>query len=180
MFLIIQDILNAEETEAARAVMATADFADGRETAGWHARLVKSNEQVRRSGGQEERTCRTIADKLLSNPLFQLWAKPRALSPLILSRYKPGMAYGSHVDDALMQGLRTDISFTIFLANQDAYDGGALVIETTAGEDDVKLSPGSAIVYPSTALHRVQEVTRGERLAAVGWAQSYIRDPARR
>ncbi len=180
MFLIIQDVLSAEEAGAARAAMATADFADGRETAGWHARLVKSNEQARRGGGQADKIGKAISDKLLKNQLFQLWAKPKALSPLILSRYRPGMAYGSHVDDALMQGLRTDISYTLFLADPDAYDGGALVIETTAGEDDVKLGPGSAVVYPSTALHRVQEVTRGERLAAVGWAQSYIRDPARR
>ena len=39
------------------------------------------------------------------------------MTPLILSRYKPGMAYGTHVDDALMQGLRTDVSFTVFLSD---------------------------------------------------------------
>jgi PKHD-type hydroxylase len=31
------------------------------------------------------------------------------------------------------------------------------------------------IVYPTGALHRVEPVTRGERLACVGWIQSQIR-----
>lgn len=34
--------------------------------------------------------------------------------------------------------------------------------------------------YPSSTLHRVNPVTRGERLAAVGWVQSQVRDPHRR
>jgi PKHD-type hydroxylase len=180
MYLIIRDVLTGDEVEDARATMASAEFADGRETAGWHARLVKSNEQVRRGSGRVEQTCDAISKKLLDTPLFQLWARPKALSPLILSRYRPGMTYGSHVDDALMKGLRTDISFTVFLADPESYDGGALVIESTAGEEDVKLEAGSAVAYPSTTLHRVEEVTRGERLAAVGWAQSYVRDAGRR
>ena len=32
-------------------------------------------------------------------------------------------------------------------------------------------------VYPSATLHRVETVTEGARLAAVGWVQSLIRDP---
>ncbi|MGQ0529235.1 MAG: Fe2+-dependent dioxygenase, partial [Panacagrimonas sp.] len=39
---------------------------------------------------------------------------------------------------------------------------------------------GQALVYPATCLHRVNEVTRGERLAAVLWVQSYVRDAAQR
>ena len=48
------------------------------------------------------------------------------MAPLILSRYEPGMDYGSHVDDALMHGVRTDVSFTLFLSDPESYDGGAL------------------------------------------------------
>lgn len=180
MFLIVQNVLNAAETGKAREALASAEFADGRETAGWHARLVKANEQVRRSDRSVDDIRRSITEKLLQNSVFQIWARPKAVTPLILSRYKPGMAYGTHVDDALMQGLRTDVSFTLFLSDPEAYEGGALIIETTAGEEDVKLSAGALVAYPSNTLHRVQEVTQGERLAAVGWAQSYIRDPARR
>jgi PKHD-type hydroxylase len=90
------------------------------------------------------------------------------------------MHYGSHIDDALMAGMRTDVAFTLFLSEPDSYDGGELVIENSAGEDTVKLASGSLVAYPATTLHRVADVRRGVRLAAVGWARSFIRDPAQR
>src|SRR5205807_9700495 len=68
----------------------------------------------------------------------------------------------------------------LFLCDPASYDGGELVIESASGEETVKLEAGSLVAYPSTALHHVSEVTRGTRLAAVGWARSYIRDGARR
>ena len=37
----------------------------------------------------------------------------------------------------------------------------------------------AAVVYPSSTLRRVAPVTRGERLAAATWVQSYVRDPAK-
>lgn len=90
------------------------------------------------------------------------------------------MEYGAHVDDALMNGIRSDVSFTLFLSDPATYEGGELVIETSSGEDDIKLPAGSMIAYPSSSLHRVAPVTRGTRLAAVGWARSLIRDAGRR
>jgi PKHD-type hydroxylase len=98
----------------------------------------------------------------------------------LFSRYQPGHAYGPHVDDALMEGLRTDAAFTLFLSAPAAYDGGELVIETSAGEEGFKLAAGSLVSYPASTLHRVAPVVSGERLAAVGWVRSYIRDPGHR
>ena len=111
---------------------------------------------------------------------FGLAARPKALSPLLFSRYDTTMHYGSHVDDALMNGMRTDVSFTLFLSDPKDYDGGELVIESAAGEETFKPAAGSLVAYPATSLHHVAEVTRGTRLAAVGWARSFIRDAARR
>jgi hypothetical protein len=37
-------------------------------------------------------------------------------TPLMFSRYDTDMHYGSHVDDALMHGMRTDVSFTLFVS----------------------------------------------------------------
>ncbi|MFW3616874.1 Fe2+-dependent dioxygenase [Billgrantia antri] len=184
MILCIDQVLSAELVSRIRSTLAETDFRDGRETAGWHARTVKRNEQAdgRRPDIAELR--QEAAKALQSHPLFQMAARPRRMKPLMFSRYQAGMAYGNHVDDAIMttpQGaMRTDLSFTLFLNEPDSYEGGELLVDSTAGEQTYKLPAGAMILYPSSTLHRVEPVTRGERLAAVGWAQSQIRDPQQR
>lgn len=71
--------------------------------------------------------------------------------------------------------LRTDLSFTLFLQDPGAYDGGALLIDGLDGEREFRPAAGSAVVYQTGQLHRVTPVTRGERLACVGWIQSRVR-----
>ncbi|CAN5274040.1 Fe2+-dependent dioxygenase [soil metagenome] len=181
MYHVIADVLDAAGVSAALEALSGARFVDGRVTAGWSARLVKNNLQV---PSQSDRTIAelrdTITAKIMGNQVFRLAVRPKALTPLILSRYEPGMAYGTHIDDAYMHDMRTDVSFTLFLSDPATYDGGELVIETTGGEEDIRLPAGSLVAYPSTTLHRVAPVTRGARLAAVGWARSLIRDGAKR
>ena len=156
------------------------NFVDGRATAGWAARLVKDNEQADADDNQLKALRARIAERILQNEIFQMAVRPKALTPLMISRYKSGKQYGTHVDDALMRGMRTDISFTLFLTEPETYEGGALVVEFAAGEQEFKLAAGAMIVYPSTALHRVESVQNGERLAAVGWARSFIRSSEQR
>jgi PKHD-type hydroxylase len=180
MQIAIANVLSTAEVETARTALERARFVDGRATAGFAARGVKRNTQADASDRSVDALRKLINERILGNDLFRLAVRPKALTPLLLSRYEQGMHYGSHVDDALMQGLRTDVSFTLFLSDPESYAGGELVIESAAGEDSVKLEAGSLVAYPSTALHRVNDVTGGDRLAAVGWARSFIRDPARR
>jgi PKHD-type hydroxylase len=180
MQIVIADVLSAEELDTVRAALSRARFVDGRDTAGFAARLVKNNRQAAAADRSIETVRKLVAERILGNELFRLAVRPKALTPLLFSRYDADMHYGSHVDDALMDGMRTDVSFTLFLSEPDSYDGGELVIESAAGEDAVKLTAGSLVAYPSTTLHHVAAVTRGARLAAVGWARSFIRDAARR
>jgi len=180
MQIVIGNVLSADEVATVTAVLAQAQFVNGRATAGFAARLVKNNSQAEGSDRSLETIRKLIAERILGNEVFQLAVRPRALSPLLLSRYEPGMHYGSHVDDALMDGMRTDVAFTLFLSDPATYNGGELTIESAAGEDAFKLDPGALVAYPATSLHHVAEVTHGERLAAVGWARSFIRDAARR
>jgi PKHD-type hydroxylase len=90
------------------------------------------------------------------------------------------MEYGAHVDDALMGGIRSDISFTLFLDEPESYDGGELVMETSAGDSAVKGPAGSVFLYPSTTLHRVAKLNSGIRRVCVGWLQSHVRNADQR
>src|SRR5262249_32603290 len=180
MQIVIGNILPAAEVKIVCAALKRARFIDGRETAGFAARLVKDNRQAEGSDRSLETIRKLIAERILGNEMFRLAVRPKALSPILFSRYEKIMSYGTHIDDALMNGMRTDVSFTLFLCGPKEYGGGELVIESAAGEDTYKLPAGSLVVYPSTALHRVASVTRGARLAAVGWARSLIRDAGRR
>jgi PKHD-type hydroxylase len=179
MLLVIGGLLTPPEAQVMAEAAAALSFDDGRKTAGRFAAAVKANDQAAPSPDLDA-ILQKVTTALAANPLFRSAARPKAVSPLILSRYRVGQTYGLHVDDALMAGLRSDLSFTLFLTPPEAYDGGALVIEDRFEARAVKLSAGDMILYPATTLHRVDPVTRGQRLAVVGWAQSLIRDAAQR
>jgi PKHD-type hydroxylase len=174
MFLAIENLISPAEAKVLRDAAEKLAFSDGRETAGRYAAKVKANQQATPSSELDAIQAK-ITDSLTKNALFQLAARPRALTPLILSRYRVGQTYGTHIDDAMMQGLRTDLSFTLFLSDPETYDGGALVIQDTLEDREIKLEAGGLFLYPSTTLHRVSPVTKGERLAVVGWVNSLIR-----
>ena len=179
MILAIADLISAADLQAVSTALAGASFDDGEATAGWSARLVKSNLQARQ-GPAVEAARSLIEQRLFEHALFALATRPKTIIGPLFSRYEAGHSYGVHVDDALMGGVRTDVAFTLFLSPLEAYDGGELVIESAAGEEAFKLPAGSLVTYPATSLHRVLPVSRGSRLVAAGWVRSFIRDPAHR
>jgi PKHD-type hydroxylase len=185
MILCVNGILNSETIAWTRAALREAPWVHGAATAGWHARSAKLNHQVDSTWPGLAPLQERLRVALTRHPLFDLAVRPRRLTRPLLSRYGPEMCYASHVDNAVMgargsEVLRADVSITLFLSAPEDYDGGELVIESTTGEEDYKLQAGSGILYPASTLHRVAPVSRGERLAAVFWAQSLVRDPARR
>jgi PKHD-type hydroxylase len=182
MIVRIPDLLSSEELTQIQQSLSQAEFVDGKLTAGWHAKLVKENQQLEASSTSQELK-QMIQEALIRNHLFQVMARPKVIHSILFSRYQAGMAYGRHIDNALMGGknfFRSDISFTVFLNEPTTYEGGELVIEGADSETSYKLEAGSAIVYPSNTLHRVDPVINGERLVAVGWVQSLIRDADKR
>jgi PKHD-type hydroxylase len=179
MMLAIADVLSAADVADVRTALAGATFVDGKASAGWAARLVKSNLQAS-DGPELDRVRALVETRLRAHAVFVLATRPKSIIGPLFSRYEPGYAYGTHVDDALLGGVRSDVSFTLFLSPPESYDGGELVIDMPAGEEAFKLAPGSVVSYPASALHRVAPVTRGERLVAAGWVRSFIRDPAKR
>jgi PKHD-type hydroxylase len=183
MMLKIPDVLTPEHLGVVQQSLAGTAFIDGTQTAGARAAKVKRNEEMNESTALFDRLNEIVMGSLCRHPLFRSGALPLRVARPRYARYRPGMTYGFHIDDPLMgqgQENRSDVSVTIFLSEPRDYDGGELVVRSTFGEQTVKLPAGHAVIYPSSSLHRVSEVTRGERLVAVSWIQSLVRDPSRR
>jgi len=172
--------------EQCHEALATAEWADGRGSAGYLSRTVKNNAQL----SDTDPTARKLGDLILAaleqNPTFVAAALPLKVVPPLFNRYTGGQAYGAHVDGAIRpvagtrHRVRTDLSATLFLSDPDSYAGGELVIRDTFGERNVKLAAGDLVLYPGTSVHRVEPVTSGVRLAAFFWVQSMVRDAAQR
>ncbi len=184
MFVPIPAVLEGDELELVRSWLAGARFVDGRLSAGAAARRVKANQELEGEGVELERLNRVVMGKLTRHPVYRSAALPLHVAAPIYARYRPGMAYGDHLDDPIMGAdgvmYRSDIAITIFLSAPEDCEGGELVVRTAAGEQAVKPAAGDAVLYPAGTVHRVAPVTRGERLVAVTWVQSMVRDPARR
>ncbi|MCG6936781.1 MAG: Fe2+-dependent dioxygenase [Gammaproteobacteria bacterium] len=184
MLVTIPEVLNKEEISLIQDLMATANFREGTASAGSEARRVKNNHEMFISEIETQRLNNLVMGSLVRNPTYIAAAFAKRIATPFYAKYTTGMYYGNHIDDPVMgppsQRYRTDISITIFLNEPEAYDGGELIISTTYGEQKVKLAAGHAVLYPSSSTHRVAEVTRGERMVAVTWLQSTIRDPAKR
>jgi PKHD-type hydroxylase len=184
MLLTIPDLLNRAQLAKIHQVLRDAPFVDGRLTAGHAAARVKNNLEMEADPERMRLLIRILMASLGHNETFRSGALPHRVADPIFARYEPGMTYGDHVDDPIMgtsgPRFRTDVSMTIFVNAPETYEGGELVIRTSFGEKGIKLPAGHAVIYPSSSLHRVAPVTRGERLVALTWIQSYVKDPAQR
>lgn len=184
MLLRIPSVLSRDELAVVHQLLATAPFVDGKLSAGQQARHVKTNLELDRRAAVLEPLNNLVMGKLVQHPLYRSAALPLRVAAPYYARYTAGMGYGEHVDDPVMgadgQLYRSDLSITVFLNEPSDYDGGELVIGGAGGEQAVKLAAGDAVLYPASTLHRVAAVTRGERLVAVTWVQSLVRDPAQR
>jgi len=186
MLLSIPNVLTPAQVAEARALLESAEWIDGKATAGHQGARVKNNQQLDVENPVAKQVGATILRALSGNPLFMSAALPLHILPPMFNRYSGGQTFGTHVDGSIRiipgtgHRLRTDLSCTLFFANPDEYDGGELIIEDTYGSKSVKLPAGHMILYPSTSLHRVTPVTRGTRLCSFFWLQSMIRNDGHR
>lgn len=183
MFICIPDILSRDQLTGLVALLDRQPFIEGRQTAGWAAAGVKENLQLSGDADDYAAMQATVTGALAANRVFTMAAMPKAMRPILFSRYLPGMGYGQHVDNALMgeaPQVRVDLAFTLFLSDPDSYEGGELEVEEPAGTRAFKLPAGAALLYPANSLHQVAKVVSGRREVAVGWLQSLVRDHEQR
>ena len=184
MLAHIEAVLSPDQVALCRERLAACDWIDGRATAGQQSAKVKHNLQVPEDAPIARELGEMILAALGRNQDFVAAALPLRVFPPLFNRYEAGMAFDTHVDNAIRFAgpvrFRTDVSCTLFLSEPDEYDGGELIIEDVYGEHAVKLAAGDLIVYPATSLHRVAPITRGARWAAFFWAQSMVKSDEQR
>ena len=186
MLTVIEQVLTGEEVAAFRTTLAADVWEDGAASAGSRSVAVKRNLQLPERSPTAVDLGNRILRKLGSHPLFISAALPERIYPPKFNLYRGGGHYGAHVDAALMRvadrnmTLRTDLSATLFLSEPEEYDGGELTIEGEYGAQEIKLAAGDLVLYPSSSLHQVTPVTRGERIASFFWVQSAVPDGSAR
>ena len=180
MLIVIPQVLRRERALALGRTIATAEWVDGNVTSGAGAALAKNNRQLPDGGTAAAEARAVVQQALARSSLFLSAALPKRIFPPLFNRYGPGESFADHVDNAIRlepasgAQLRTDLSATLFLSED--YDGGELTIDGSFGRATYKAPAGDMVLYPSTALHRVTEVRRGERIACFFWLESLVRD----
>lgn len=180
MLIVIPQVLPRMEALALGCELAAAEWVDGNVTSGEGAALAKRNRQLPERGDAAAKGRAAVQRALAASQIFLSAALPNAIYPPLFNRYGPGEGFGAHVDNAIRVDpgtgaqMRTDLSATLFLSED--YDGGELTVAGPFGEAAYKLPAGDMLLYPSTSLHHVSEVTRGERICCFFWLQSLVRD----
>lgn len=186
MLIQIRQILSPEQVREIHRLLDAANWGDGRGTAGYLSSRVKDNVQLSETDPLAVKLGDVILSALDRSPPFHSAALPLKIVPPLFNRYSGGQTYGSHVDGGIRPvagstaRVRTDLAATLFLSDPADYDGGELVIEDLFGERKVKLPAGDLVLYPSSSVHHVTAVTRGQRLASFFWIQSMVRDNEQR
>ena len=182
MLIAIPNILSSQEAVALGQTIAAASWVDGNVTSGAGAALAKRNRQLPEASAAAMHARTAVQQALAQNGLFLSAALPQAIYPPLFNRYGIGEGFGDHIDNAIRVDpaagtqMRTDLSATLFLTDPDEYDGGELVVQGAFGEASYKLPAGQLLLYPSTSIHRVTEVTRGERICSFFWIESLVRE----
>jgi PKHD-type hydroxylase len=186
MLVHLKNVLSAEEVAHCRKVLEASSWIDGKVTAGEVAAVAKRNLQVPENSPEARDLGDIILRALGRSPMFNSAALPLRVLPPMFNRYDEGMSFDAHVDGAVRaipgagMRMRADVSSTLFLTAPEDYDGGELVIEDSYGSHAVKLPAGDMVLYPTTSLHRVEQITRGSRWSSFFWTQSMVRDDGKR
>ena len=143
MILTVDNLLSGERLTHLKGLLDDVEFIDGRKTAGWHAQLVKANEQSDGRNPKTQKARKLVQEAVQANATVVLAVMPSHVRPILFSRYREGMSYGAHIDDAIMgrgQLARSDVSMTLFLNAPEDYDGGELVMAMGGSEFTLKVS----------------------------------------
>jgi PKHD-type hydroxylase len=176
----IVNILDKNQLIHVNKLLTEIDFEDGEKSASGLAKKAKNNEEAKIDGSSFKEISSYFTNILQNNDWLNRRYLPKQFSQPIINKYLVGSSYGRHFDASHMRiqslSSKKDFSFTLMLSKASDYEGGELEIETGNMTHKVKLNAGDMVIYPSMYMHNVLPVSKGERIACVGWFASHIKD----
>jgi PKHD-type hydroxylase len=136
--------------------------------------LSAQDAKARASDALAETASKELSRALLSDPMFQLHARPAALSGAALLRN------GAPLSPAGSADFRADLVVVIFLSSTSEYEGGELVLDAGWGEQMFKEDAGSCVIYPADARAEFRPAVSGAQCCARIFVQSAVRETAQR
>ncbi|MCC6838489.1 MAG: 2OG-Fe(II) oxygenase [Bacteroidia bacterium] len=88
---------------------------------------------------------------------------------LQLANYSDNDFFEWHMDFGAGDISNRKLSISVQLSDADEYEGGELQFMINQNIVTAPKEKGTAIIFPSFALHRVLPVTKGNRMSIVGW-----------
>jgi len=182
MFLQIENFFSAAEVQSILDLAPQAKFIEGRRSNPHN--VTKDSEIGDPADPASQQVSQIALAALQRNEEVRDFVFPQRVAVPSLCRYATGKQYGPHTDAAFLalgpQPLRSDVSCTMFVNGPAEYDGGELVVHLGSETVRIKGKPGSAIFYPSTAVHQVMPVMSGARLVVITFIESQISDQLQR
>ena len=176
----VLNILDKDQLAHINRLLKDIEFEDGIKSARGLAKKAKKNQQAKVNGDSFIEASMYLEKLLQENDWLKRRYMPKKFSKPIINKYAIGSSYGRHFDASHMQNksnsLKRDFSFTLMLSKITDYEGGELEIEADNMTHKVKLDAGDMVIYPSVYIHNVLPISKGERLAYVGWFASHIKD----
>lgn len=173
---IVRKLLSDESLLQIQEILKNVDdgeWVSGLETAVGYREGVKSNMELHSSSEIGTTINSIIMENFDKDPLFWRFCCPLQSGCCLISKTSSGGYYRPHND----YGLNGHFSTTVFLNHPEEYDGGELSLFMNGEELNFKLDAGMAITYSTGIMHQVKEVTSGNRIVAVTWTKSHIKDP---
>jgi len=167
-------LLNKDEVKAIRRLSEHLAWEDGSVSSN-AGPSVKKLIQAKQDEFHDE-ICQYVFDALNADDIFLHSILALTTTTPIISKVNVGGYYKPHHDSYHVG----DYSTTLFLNDPDTYEGGELQLYVDNQVKSFKPKAGHAVTYSTGTPHCVTEVTSGERLAAVFWTTSKVKDPIMR
>jgi PKHD-type hydroxylase len=170
---IIRKVLNEEKIKEVHELIKNSTmWLDGHDTSGWGDEVRQTNLEMDKHDPYHPAINNIIMNAIDEDYSFHLFTWADSSNPVIVSKHRKGDWFKAHEDHPNNGNYTT----TIFLDDPETYEGGELCFLLNGREEKFKLPAGHAITYNTGILHRVSEVTKGERNAIVFWSKGKARD----